>query len=180
MKRIFISITVASALLIGSNVNASAAPLVIEATATPPAVHHELVGSAATGRWRGFFCQGWRLGENLTQAIWRRDPERGKRMMQRLIACVFARLAPGQSVTALMIADRESSFWPWAQNPGSLKCSGLFQHILEAWPGRRAAYVWKGWFGRGVRPVSVFDPRANAIATAEMVGPEGDWSDWSM
>jgi len=100
-------------------------------------------------------------------------------MTQRLITCIFALLAPGQSVTALMVADRESNFYEWAFNASS-GASGLFQHLASYWPGRAAAYLKRGWFGKGTWPLGPFDPRANAIVTAMMVGPEGDWSPWSM
>jgi hypothetical protein len=131
-----------------------------------------------TGRWIGP-CEGWWLGENLTPELWHHDPERGETMMMRLIVCVFAVFAPGQSAYALAIADRESSFYPWAKNPYS-SASGIMQHLATYWPGRAAAYLHRGWFGKGAWPASVWDPRAQAIVTARMVGPEGDWSPWSM
>jgi len=135
----------------------------------PPKPQHD--------RWIGP-CQGWRLGENLTPATFDADPARGALMTQRLISCVFTLLAPGQSVMALMVADRESHYRPWALNPSS-GASGLFQHIASYWPGR-AAVLNRGWFGKGTWPLSPFDARANAMATAMMVGPGGDWSPWSM
>jgi len=126
------------------------------------------------GRWIGP-CEGWWLGENLTQAAWNEDPARGATMMQRLIVCVFAVLAPGQSAYALAIADRESSFWPWAYNPSG--ASGLFQHIASYWPAR-STLLNRGWFGKGAWPASVFDPRANAMVTAIMVR-DGGWGPWT-
>ncbi len=130
---------------------------------------------AKEGRWIGP-CQGWYLGENLTPAIWNQDPARATRMMQRLIGCVFTEFAPGNSGIALYVADRESSFYPWAANPSG--CEGLFQHQIRYWPGRAAAYLKRGWFGKGSWPASVYDPRANAIAAAKMVAASG-WGPWS-
>lgn len=129
------------------------------------------------GRWIGV-CSGWRLGENLTPDMWNADPSRGELMMQRLIGCVFTNFAPGNSGIALYVANRESSFYPWAKNPSS-SASGLFQHLASYWPGRAAAYLERGWFGKGAWPASVFDPRANAIAAAKMVAASG-WGPWSM
>jgi hypothetical protein len=116
------------------------------------------------------------LGENLTPELWNSDPARGEQMMMRLIVCVFAVFAPGQSAYALAIADRESGFYPWAKNPYS-SASGVFQHLASYWPGR-AASLNRGWFGKGAWPASVFDPRANAIAAAIMVRNSG-WGAWS-
>jgi hypothetical protein len=130
---------------------------------------------AKEGRWRGP-CEGWWMGENLTPAIWNEDPARGEQMMMRLIVCTFAVWAPGESAYALAIADRESSFYPWAANPSG--CLGLFQHQVAYWSGRVQAYLWKGWWGPNVEwPVSPYDPRANAIAAARMVHDSG-WGPW--
>jgi hypothetical protein len=128
------------------------------------------------GRWIGP-CEGWWLGENLTPKLWNENPERGEQMMMRLIVCVFAVFAPGQSAYALAIADRESSFYIWAKNPSS-SASGLFQHLATYWPSR-STLLNRGWFGKGAWPASVFDPRANAIVTALMVGSEGNWGPWA-
>jgi hypothetical protein len=128
------------------------------------------------GRWRGF-CSGWWLGENLSPADWAANPERGRRMMQRLIVCVFARFAPGQSGTALYVSDRESSFYPWARSPGGHL--GLFQHAEPYWADRSRAYCWRGWWAPWVAlPVSAYDPRCNATAAAKMVAA-GGWGPWS-
>jgi hypothetical protein len=141
-----------------------------------------LIGATSTsaqakeGRWRGP-CSNWFVGEYLTPAIWAANPARGERMMMRLIVCVFAVWAPGESAYALAIADRESSFYPWAANPSG--CLGLFQHQVTYWPGRVQAYLWKGWWAPKVKwPVSPFDPRANAVAAARMVAA-GGWGPWS-
>jgi hypothetical protein len=72
------------------------------------------------------------------------------------------------------IVDRESSFWPWAQNPGSLLCSGLFQDVLSLWPGRVATYWNHDWFWR---TPSVFNARANAIVNIRMIH-NGGWGPW--
>jgi hypothetical protein len=115
------------------------------------------------------------MGENLTPAIWNDNPERGALMMQRLIVCVFAVWAPGESAYALAIADRESNFYAWAWNTSS-DCRGLFQHMGRYWASRAETYLFRGWFGKW--PVSAFDPRANAIVTARMVAA-GGWGPWS-
>jgi len=169
MKR---SITIAlltTALAVGSNTAAAGVQL-----GTPSPQHHT-AKPHHPDRWIGP-CQGWRLGENLTPAIFDADPARGALKIKRLISCVFALLAPGQSVTALIVADRESHYRPWAYNPSG--ASGLFQHIASYWPGRAAA-LNRGWFGKGTWPLSPFDPRANAMVTAIMTR-NGDWSPWSM
>jgi hypothetical protein len=94
-------------------------------------------------------------------------------MMRRLIACVFAEYAPGNSVTALMVADRESGFYPWALNSSS-GCAGLFQHIT--WSGRASQFLDRWMF----KPwPTAFDPRANAIVAAKMVAG-GGWGPWGM
>jgi hypothetical protein len=132
---------------------------------------------AKEGRWRGP-CEGWFVGEYLTPAIWAKDPTRGERMMMRLIVCVFAVWAPGESAYALAIADRESSFYPFAWNESS-DCRGLFQMMGRYWNSRVDAYLWRGWWAPKAKwPVSAFDPRANAITAARMVAA-GGWGPWS-
>jgi hypothetical protein len=98
-------------------------------------------------------------------------------MMRRLIGCVFTTFAPGNSGIALYVADRESSFYPWALNPSS-GTAGLFQHIT--WTGRALAYLQRGWFGKGAWLPTAFDPRANAIVSAKIVHECGCWTPWSM
>lgn len=127
------------------------------------------------GRWRGP-CATWVYGEHLTPAIWAADPGRARGQMERLVTCVFDRYAPGNASHALYVADRESNFYPWAQNPSSL-CSGLFQHILSAWPGRAATYLQQWMFARYAWPAAWSDPRANAIVAAKMVAA-GGWGPW--
>lgn len=170
IKRTLAVGTVALALAGGTGWGANASP----STSRDP---------APLGRWRGP-CSTWEYGEKMTPAIWAHDPARGARMIRRLVTCVFDQYAPGQAGTAISIASRESGLYPWAQNTSSL-CSGLFQHILSAWPSRAASYLphW-AWAPHTPWPDShnetrlVFDPRANAIAAAKMVGPYGDWSPW--
>ena len=171
MKR---SITIAlltTALAVGSNTAAAGVQL---GTSSP---QHHTLKPHHPDRWIGP-CQGWRLGEYLTPATFDANPARGALMTQRLISCVFALLAPGQSVMALMVANRESHYRPWAFNPGS-GASGLFQHIASYWPGRAVALGHRGWFGKGSWPLSPFNARANAMVTAMMTA-DGDWSPWSM
>lgn len=133
------------------------------------------------GRWRGP-CSDWWLGENLTPAMWNANPTRGARMMQRLIVCVFGVFAPGESLTALYIADRESGYYPWAANPSG--CEGLFQHQVAYWPGRAATIShklfapWLKWPDANDPGRLIYDPRANAIAAAKMVASSG-WGAWS-
>jgi hypothetical protein len=127
-------------------------------------------------RWRGP-CSTWQYGEGLTTpALFNADLERSQRMMRRQIACVFDRFAPGNASTALYVADRESSFYPWAVNASS-GCLGLFQHIGSAWSGRAHAYLWRGWFRRW--PAHWADPRAQAIVSSRMVAA-GGWGPWSL
>ncbi|MGH2595808.1 MAG: hypothetical protein ACRDH7_07570 [Actinomycetota bacterium] len=131
------------------------------------------------GRWRGF-CSTWREGENLTPARFHANPDAARAKIRRLIVCVFAKFAPGESGVALVVADRESGLYPWAQNPSSL-CSGLFQHILSAWPSRAESYLKRWMFGPGVSwPPPWSDPRANTIVAAKMVAdPNIGWTPWS-
>lgn len=157
---------------------AVSAALVLGVTAGPAQAKTE----ADRGRWRGA-CSTWEYGEHLTPALWAANPQRGARQVTRLVACVFDRFAPGQTSHALYIASRESGLYPWAQNTSSL-CSGLFQHILSAWPSRAASYLPRSAWAPGVLwPDSehntrlVFDPRANAIAAAKMVAG-GGWGPW--
>lgn len=124
-------------------------------------------------RWHGP-CSTWEYGERLlTPGQWRADPH-GADKIRRLVACVFDRFAPGNTDHALYVADRESSFYPWAQNPYS-GCAGLFQHIPSAWPGRASEYLDHWMFEHW--PARWWDPRANAIVAAKMVARSG-WGPW--
>lgn len=149
---------------------------------TPVAPAQATTARTRLGRWRGP-CSTWQFGERLTPSLWQSDPARGQRMMTRLVVCVFDRYAPGNSTYAISIARRESGLYPWAQNVSSL-CSGLFQHILSAWPARASSYLPHSNWAPGVLwPDShhedrlVFDPRANAMAAAKMVAG-GGWGPW--
>ena len=70
---------------------------------------------------------------------------------------------------ALAIADRESHFEPHAYNPSG--CAGIYQHQLRYWPGRAAAYGFRGW--------SAFNARANIMVTMRMVHLSG-WGPWAL
>ncbi len=163
-------------LAVGTNTAAAGVPLGIpypprptpSPHPQPPKPHH------SEGRWRGP-CSDWWVGENLTPEIWNTNPDRGIRMMQRLVVCIFGTYAPGESLTALYVVDRESGFYPWAQNPSS-GAAGLMQHIT--WTGRAAYFLKKWMFRPGYHP-SAFDPRANLIVGAKMVA-SGGWGPWAM
>lgn len=144
-------------------------------TGLPMTAHAATDASPKADRWHGQ-CSGWWMGEYLTPAIWAQDPERGQKMVERLVICEFAINAPGQSAYALAIADRESSFYPWSLN-GSSGCAGVFQMMQSYWPGRAETYLPR-WEYADPSP-SVFDPRANIEVAAKMVGPEGNWGPWS-
>lgn len=125
-------------------------------------------------RWKGP-CEGWQYGEYVTSpAEFNADVAQHKRQVRRLVVCVFDHFAPGNASHALYIMERESSGYPWADNPSS-HCRGLFQHLPDAWAGRAATYLWRGWFRKD--PVSWSDPRANAIVAARMVAEHG-WGAW--
>jgi hypothetical protein len=104
-------------------------------------------------------------------------------MMMRLIVCVFAVWAPGESAYALAIADRESNFYAWAANPSG--CKGLYQHQQDYWPGRAAVVnhqlfaPWMKWPDSEHEDRLIYDPRLNAIAAAIMVRNCGCWTPWS-
>lgn len=151
-------------------------PLWRSRRATGPQVVSLQANAAPMHRWEGP-CSSWKYGEFQTPATWAADPAKGVRQTRRLITCVFEHWAPGNVSKALYVADRESSDYPWAQNPSSL-CSGLFQHVLSAWPGRVRFFLWRGWFPHAHWPVSVFDPRANSIVAAKMVAA-GGWAPWA-
>lgn len=100
--------------------------------------------------------------------------------VEHLIDCAV-RIWPvaGGTYYARAIAERESGFWPWAQNPSSL-CSGLYQHVLSLWPGRAQAFLRRDWFSpwRWSRGISVFDARANVLVSIRMAHA-GGWGPWS-
>ena len=78
---------------------------------------------------------------------------------------------PGRRREALAIANRESHFYPRAYNPWS-GALGIYQHLRRYWPGRAAAYGFRGWSG--------FNARANIIVTMRMVRRLGNWSPWGV
>lgn len=59
----------------------------------------------------------------------------------------------------IAIARCESGLRPWAHNPSG--ASGLFQHMIQFWPGRAEAI--------GQPDADVFDPVANARVAAMMM-----------
>ena len=71
-------------------------------------------------------------------------------------------------------ADRESSFWPYADS-GSSK--GVMQQNATYWPGRVHAFWVRSWMPRHYPP-SIFNARANIIVSAKMIRA-GGWSPWS-
>jgi hypothetical protein len=145
--------------------------LIIAAVLAAPATAN---AAPTVDRWHGR-CSGWWLGENLnTPAKFLADRERSVRMMQRLVICAFATWAPGEGVTALVVADRESGFYPYAVSPSG-SYLGLFQHSAAYWPGRAAAYLRPAWFTHN--PAHWTDPRAQAIVSARMVAA-GGWGPW--
>ena len=97
---------------------------------------------------------------------------------REVILTIKAVFPPAQRATALRVADCESGFEPTAYNSYS-GASGVFQHLIRYWPGRVAGLT-KHVGPLRVNPgASVFNARANIIVAARMVGPSGDWSDWS-
>jgi len=93
---------------------------------------------------------------------------KGTYQVKRLIRCAAHHWnVPGGPDMALYIANRESQFHPNAYNPSG--CAGIYQHMLRYWPGRAAAYGFRGW--------SAFNARANIIVTMRMVSHTG-WGPW--
>lgn len=96
------------------------------------------------------------------------DWRRGTWQIKQLIRCAASNWAvPGGVATALDIANRESRFRPGAYNASG--AAGIYQHLLRYWPGRAAAYGFRGW--------SAFNARANIIVTMRMVHAAG-WGPW--
>jgi hypothetical protein len=97
---------------------------------------------------------------------WRRGPV----YVRRLVWCVANRYhVPGGAGKAIAIANRESRFNPRAYNSYS-GAEGVFQHLRRYWPGRAAAYGFRGWSG--------FNARANIFVTMRMVRHLGGWWPW--
>jgi hypothetical protein len=96
------------------------------------------------------------------------DWREGSYQVRRLIRCAANHWnVPGGADMALYVANRESKFHPNAYNPSG--CAGIYQHMLRYWPGRAAAYGFRGW--------SAFNARANIIVTMRMVKRTG-WGPW--
>ena len=97
--------------------------------------------------------------------------------VQALIRCVFSKVGiPSQIPMALYVADRESSFYPWAWNRSS-DCRGLFQHMGRYWAAR-TMMLPPAQFPKRVG-ISAFNARANAWVTAVMVR-SGGWGPWAL
>jgi hypothetical protein len=100
-----------------------------------------------------------------------------------VIRCAFIHYGiPGEIPMALYVAERESSFYPWAINHNIEyihDCLGLFQHMRYLWPARFTGYMRPGWFPAHWPTVSAFNPRAAALVTARMV-KSGGWGPWSL
>jgi hypothetical protein len=97
------------------------------------------------------------------------DWRKGTWQVKHLIRCAAEHWnVPGGVAMALAIADRESHYQPRAYNPSG--CAGIYQHMLRYWPGRAAAYGFRGW--------SAFNARANIIVTMRMVHLAG-WGPWA-
>ncbi len=124
-------------------------------------------------RWHGA-CSTWFYGETLKPGDWHTRPLVAIARIKRLIVCEFDKWAPGQADHALYVADRESSYYPWAQNVTSL-CSGLFQHMLTAWYPRVYTHLMRWEYHDWLPPW--YDPRANTEVAAKMVA-EGGWGPW--
>jgi hypothetical protein len=100
------------------------------------------------------------------------DWRKGPLFVRRLVACAAAYYhVPGGVREALYVANRESHFHPRAYNAWS-GALGVYQHLRRYWPGRAAAYGFKGWSG--------FNARANIIVTMKMVRRLGNWSPWGV
>ena len=89
--------------------------------------------------------------------------------VKQLILCAARRWdSPGTPGQAISVARCESNLNPHAFNSGGY--AGLFQQSTRYWPGRAAAYGFRGW--------SAFNARANIIVTMRMVKQYG-WDPWS-
>ena len=128
------------------------------------------------GRWPAGPCSDWRYGEYLTSPAKFQATPGARQKVRNLIVCIFDRFAPGNSSTALYVADRESGLYPWAYNASS-GCMGLYQHI--SWDDRVQTFLRQEWFRRPLSELPWSDPRANAIIAARMVRA-GGWSPWSL
>jgi hypothetical protein len=102
--------------------------------------------------------------------------------MRGLIRCVFDHLGIDSQVgTAFYVADRESSYYPWAINhasSSSYDCIGLFQHMRQYWGSRVRAYLPERYFPAWPN-IGAKQARANVYVAARMV-KAGGWSPWSL
>jgi hypothetical protein len=92
----------------------------------------------------------------------------GDAAVRRLIRCAERRWSvPGGASKAVAVARCESGLEPDAHSSGN---AGVYQHATRYWPGRAAAWGFRGW--------SVYNGRANVIVTLRMVHRAG-WNPWS-
>jgi hypothetical protein len=89
--------------------------------------------------------------------------------VRSMVIALFSRIAgPGQVPMALCIANRESSFNPYARNPNS-SAAGVFQWLTRSWTGYSHRYGFGG--------ASVFNAYANISVAAHAVA-DGGWGPW--
>jgi hypothetical protein len=168
-----------SACLLAGTATGARAAITLETKASPTKVTTtpQTAQPRATGP-----CRGWRYEAK------RSTPYAAKvRRMRRLIRCVFTVVGIGGQVsTALLIAERESGFHPWARNPDVRSACrwtspygscGLYQHLMRYWGGRVRAWLPKAYFPRWPR-VGPLRARANVWVTAVMVRRSG-WCPWT-
>lgn len=124
------------------------------------------------GPWRGP-CSGWVNGEYVVHDT---PLEVQQNRTRHLVRCVFDRIAPTQTNTALAIGYRESKFDHEANN-GS--CGGVYQHKFIYWAGRVREHFDESWLVPFLRPGRIFNAYVNVWVTARMVASEG-WGAWSM
>jgi hypothetical protein len=89
--------------------------------------------------------------------------------VRSLVIALFSRIAgPGQVGMALCVANRESSFNPYARNPYS-SAAGVFQWVSRSWTSYSYRYGYGG--------ASVFNAYANIAVAAHAVA-DGGWGPW--
>jgi hypothetical protein len=74
---------------------------------------------------------------------------------------------PGGLSMAYCIADRESHFYPWAENPSG--STGVYQWISSTWYGVRERYPWLARHTMDTR----FSMRSNVLFFARVAHNEG-------
>jgi len=93
----------------------------------------------------------------------------GGASVRGMVIALFSRIAgPGQVGMALCVANRESSFNPYARNPYS-SAAGVFQWVSSSWASYSRRYGYAG--------ASVFNAYAN-IAVAAHAVRDGGWGPW--